>query len=278
MATAANGNAAPDAGALAKAYELGAQGRAPILGPDGGQYIALPPDWELEKIPPLEQPLTHVKHTATLYEIDAFIDYVKRFKTEATRIFAAPGHLNGGQATVKAVLDFHKDAATPGHKDHNAVFNPPYSDEWARWAALEKKGNMKQAEWAEMIEENRKDIHHPAAGALLDLIRRFKATKEQSYDSLDYQPDGSYAINWQDKTKGGAGTIPVPEQIVLGIPVYYTGTGYKVEVFMRYRLSEGHLFFHIKRDRPDIIEDAAFKEITSIIQEKTGVTVYLGRP
>ncbi len=275
--------ATPDDNALMKAFDLGAQGRQIISTPDGDSVVPLPEGWDLHKIAPLDPPLTHIKHTATLYEIDAFVDYVNRFKTEATRIFAAPGHLNSGQATIKAALDYHANHSLPGRNAHHALFNPPYSEAWARWASLEKTSNgaqryMQQSEWAEMIEENRADIREPAAGPLLDLIRRFKATKAQSYDSLDYQPDGSWSIAWEDKTKGTAGSIPVPETITLGIPVYYTGAPYALDVFMRYRLNDGKLMFHIKRDRADLIENAAFKEITSLIAEKTEVPVYLGRP
>lgn len=277
MATAANGNAAPDAGALTRAYELGSQLRAPVDMADGGKAIFTPPEWAMHKIPPLEAPLTHVKQVVTLFEMDAFVDYVNRFKTPATRIFAAPGHLHAGHAVVQAVLDYHADAATPGRNAHRAIFSPPYSEEWSRWAQLDQK-QMRQADFAEMVEEHRRDIREPDGASLLELVRRFKASKVQSYDSVSYQNDGSMAINWQDKTSGAPGVIPVPEQLVLGIPVFFKGTVYRLDVFMRYRLSEGTLIFHIKRDRPDYIEDAAFTEITSNIAAKTEITVYLGKP
>ncbi len=266
--------------ALMKAYAIGASSikQSGITLPNGALGFLVPEGFELEQVMPPDPPVSSiVRQNVVLYEIDSFIDYVNRFKVSgATRIFAAPGHLNSGQATIRAVLDYHESASKPGYNRHQAVFNPPYSDEWARWETLERKP-MKQAEWAEMIEENRKDIRDPDGASLLELIRKFKASKVQSYEAVAYQNDGSMAISWQDKTTGVPGVIPVPEQIVLGIPVFYKGSPYRVDVFMRYRLSEGVLLFNIKRDRPDIIEDAAFTEITSNIAAKTDIPIYLGK-
>lgn len=272
---AANGTVASDA-ALMKAYDLGASIAPKIDTADGGQAIIVPDGYSVERLPPLEPPLTHIKQTATLYEIDSFNDYVNRFKTPATRLFAAPGHITGRGAIVQAALDFHEKAGSPGRNHNTAAYQPPYSDEWKRWTTRATK-SMQQVEWAEFIEENRRDIRHPDAASLLDLVRRFKATKKQDYDSVAYQPDGSQMIHWTDKTQGAEGTIAVPETLTLGIPVFYRGTVYAVDVFMRYKLTEGQLFFTIKLDRADYVEDAAFTEITSRVAENTAVPVYLGK-
>jgi hypothetical protein len=275
---ATNGTNGVSAEALTRAYELGAQGRTPITGPDGGVHVALPEGWELEKIPPLEEPLTHVKQHATLLDLDSFNDYVNLFKDEkTTRIFGAPGHLNSGIPFIKAVLDYHADAKTSGRNAHVATYQPPYSAEWTRWHSINNRP-MKQVDFAEWIEENRRDIRKPDAGTLFDLVRRFKATKKQDYDSVVYQSSGSQEITWKDNTTGANGTIPVPDKLTLGIKVFFQSTVYAIDCFMRYRLSEGALTFTVKLDRADLIEDAAFTELTSTVKEKTGVSVFLGRP
>lgn len=267
-------NAAPNADALAKAFELGAM-RSPVYDtPDGGYAVLVPPGYDLETVPPLDRPLTHIHQTTTLLDMDSFNDYVVHFKTPATRIFAVPGYLNSGIAQFRAAMDFHETSDKAGYGHHNAIYQPPYSEEWKRWT---KAGVMKQAEFAEFIEENRRDIVTPDAANLLDLVRRFKATKKQDYDSLVYQPDGSTAINWVDKTTSATGVIPVPETLKLGIPVFFQGARYEINVFMRYKLTEGILAFTIKVDRPDYAEQTAFDVIKNEIANATGLRVYLGK-
>lgn len=274
--TANNGNAV-SADALTKAYELGSQGRAPISGPDGSLHVALPPEWEMKKIEPVDPPLSKVlRQATTLLDLESFNDYVNLFKGKPTRIFGAPGHLNSGIPFLKATLDYHETAASPGRNAHSATYKPPYSAEWQRWHSINNKP-MKQVDWAQWIEENRRDIRDPDGAFLLELVRRFKATKKQDYDSVVYQPNGSTEITWKDNTTGAQGAVPVPEQITLGIPVFFNHTVYAIDCFMRYYLNDGHLTFVIKLDRADLIEDAAFKEITSTVKDKTGIDVFIGR-
>ena len=65
--------------------------------------------------------------------------------------------------------------------------------------------------------------------------------------------------------------------MTLGIPVYFRGTMYAVPVFVRYRVGNGAVEFQLKLDRADVIEDAAFAELTTEIASACGIEVYLGR-
>jgi hypothetical protein len=79
----------------------------------------------------------------------------------------------------------------------------------------------------------------------------------------------------ETRKKGSSG--PLPEVMTLGIPVYFRGTAYAVPVLVRYRLGSGAVQFQLKMDRADIIEDAAFGELTARIGAATGIAPYLGR-
>lgn len=260
---------------LDKIYEKGAATAPTIERPDGGREVLLPDGYTTHTIPPLEKLLPRIRQNVALNDISSFVGYVNRYKSDATRLFAVPGHIAGDKkSSVTAILDYH----TPGHADHGAHvvrYLPRYSEQWERWT---KAAPMAQAAFAEFIEENRPDIVQPDAAFLLDIVTKFKASRKQDFNSVVYQPNGDVTIAWTEQTEnaGSKPGVAVPQQLELGIPVFFKGTVYSVPVFMRYRLAEGKLTFVIKADRPEYVEQAAFDEITKAITEATGIEIYLG--
>jgi hypothetical protein len=256
------------------ALEAGAA-RAPSHDlPDGGKLLIVPERHKPERIHPLRPAV--IKQGVVIHDRDSFSAYVNRFKTEATRIFCEPGFLAPGKAAnVVAVLDYH-GPKTPDNGAHTATYSPRYSEQWTRWhkACAEP---MKQAEFADFIEEVRGDIHDPDAARLLDIVRTFKASKKVEFDSVVYQPSGDVRLGYDERTQQTGSSGPLPEVMYLGIPVYYRGSGYKVPVFVRYRVGNGAVGFSLKIDRAEIIEETAFAELTTAIREATLIETYLGR-
>jgi hypothetical protein len=253
------------------------QGRlaAPVIDrPDGGKVILAPEGSERFDIEPRDKELLRIKQSPHVHDLESFVSYVTTFKTSDTRIFAEPGHLSvDKQPIITAALDYH-GPGKPDHLAHRITFRPRYSEPWTRW--LHAKG-MSQTEFAEFIEENRGDIRVPEAAQLLDIVRTFKASRKQDFDSVVYQPNGDVMVNYAETTQQAGKGVPVPSELQLGIPVYFRGIVYAVPVFMRYRLADGKVTFALKVDRADYIEEAAFNEITMKIGEQTGVPVHLGR-
>lgn len=241
---------------------------------DGTQVVALPDGFTAHNIAPQERPLLRIVQTPMLFDEASFIDYVNRFKSEESRIFAVPGHLSPDkQARVTAALDYH-GPSKPQRCQHVVSFAPRYSEQWVRWT---KAPPMPQAAFAEFIEENRIDIIDPDAAVLLDMVSKFRATRKQDYDSVVYQPNGDIVVAWSDKTESaGKPGVSVPDGLKLGIPVFFRDIPVKVPCFMRYRLSDGKLTFAVKVDRPEYIEQDAFDLITKRIGEQTAITPYLG--
>lgn len=246
----------------------------PIGTPDGGFVIAAPAGWNMHKTAPLEPPLPRIVQSVTLHDSDSFVAYVERYKSEATRLFAEPGFLANKAAHITAVFDYHQPA-TPDRCAHVARYQPRYSDQWKVWEAVDGK-QMRQAEFAEFIEENRADIREPLAAPLLDIVRTFKASKKVEYDSVVYQPNGDVMLSYDERTNQQGKSGLLPEIMKLGIPVYFRGYPYAVPIFVRYRVGNGGVAFQLKRDRPDLVEDDAFNGLVKVIEEKTGIEVYLG--
>lgn len=264
--------------AMKTAYDLGAALAPAIDTPNGGKAIVVPGNYKLEQIAPLELPLTRIRQSVTLFDTPSFVAYVNRFKTDNTRIFAEPGFIaDGGKAIITAVFDYHGGPATPDRLGHKAIYRPRYSDEWTVWSPVQK---LAQVAFAEFVEENRADITEPSAAQMLDLIRTFKATRKIDYDSVVYNANGDVTLGYSEKSEasGAKGTTTVmPEKVKIGIPVYFRGPKYAIEIFIRYRVNPGAVVFELKPDRVDIIENAAFTELCTDIGKEVGIDPYLGR-
>jgi uncharacterized protein YfdQ (DUF2303 family) len=243
--------------------------------PDGGKMVVIPAGYMVQRVAPLEPPLPRIAQSVTMHDAASFTAYVVRYKSAATQLFAEPGFLANGAAHVTAVLDYH-EPNRPDRCAHVATYLPRYSEQWQRWHKAAQQP-MKQAEFAEFIEEHRGDISKPSAATLLDMVRTFKASKKVDFDSVTYQANGDVMLTYDERTTQTGKSGPIPEQMELGIPVYFRGAMYAVPVFIRFRVGNGAVAFQIKLDRSDIIEDAAFTEVASKISESVGIAAYLGR-
>lgn len=261
--------------AIEKIVGLGARAPQPLALADGGQAILVPEGYRAERYSPLEAPLPRIRQAVTLHDAASFIAYVNRYKTSETRLFAEPGFLANGQAHVVGVIDYHEPSAAK-YGVHVVNYVPRYSDQWRFWSKL-CAAPLKQVAFAEVIEEARADIRDPEAAHLLDIVRTFKANKKVDFDSVVYQPGGDVRLAYSEQTQQQGSSGVLPEVMQLGIPVYFRGTVYAVPVFVRYRVGGGAVEFQLKLDRSDVIEDAAFGELTADISKHCEIEVYLGR-
>lgn len=244
--------------------------------PDGGKAIVIPGDARVHAIPPLDPQLLRIRQSVVVHDAPSLVAYVNKHKTPDTAMFAEPGFLaEGRRAIIHVALDYHGETQ-PHHVAHSVRYEPRYSDQWTRWHNACREP-MAQVDFAEFVEECRADIQEPSAAALLDVVRTFKASKKVEYDSVVYQPNGDVKLAYDERTeqKGSSGVLP--EMIKLGIPVYFRGDLYAMPVFVRYRVGGGTVKFQMKLDRPEIIEDEAFKGLVATVSEETSVAAYLGR-
>lgn len=233
---------------------------------DGGMSVIIPQGYMVHKIPPVcPPPPPVIKANCDFTELSSFVEYVNRFKTEATAIFAICGSVTSGKTSFTAVLDYH-DPKAPGRCVHTAHFSPPYATEWNRWRAA---NSFTQAALAEFIEENRRDIHDPTAAQLLEIVTRFKASKKVEFNSVTYQSNGDMVLGYTETTEGGGKSVVVPEKLKIGIPIFFKGDPYAIDVFLRYKITDGKLAFTLKLDRADYAEQAAFDTMREEIASKT---------
>lgn len=271
---------------LDRLTQIGAQHRPHVELPGGGKGVFVPPGYKIETFHPDEPILTRIHQTVTFFDLASFLDYVEDFRTPTTRIFVMPGYLSQDrQTTVTAVLDYHEETAEtddddgthrlfgyPMHCAHVAVYKPRNSTEWLRWTGA---APMSQAAFAEFIEECRRDITEPSAAMLLDIVSKFKTSKKVEFNSVVHQSNGDVVVGYAEQTDA-AGSVKMPSELKIGIPVFFRGARYEIGVFVRYVIRDQKLAFTLKLDRPDYVEQAAIDEIVSEVSKKFAMPVFCG--
>ncbi len=255
--------------------QLARSSQQPFPHPQGGIAL-MRPDGIVQHLSPIDVPLTHVKQHVSAYDAKAFIDYVNRFKMERelsddktapkTTIFANPQ-----TAALKAIIDYHD--ILPDYCHHAIEFAVPRSEQWNRWSSIDGKA-MAQIAFAEFIEENTADIVEPAAATFLDLVTGLQAKKAVSFESGVRLQDGSNQLVFAESIEAkGRGTMTIPSEFAIGVPVFLNGEAYKVKCLLRYRIHEGALTFTVKIHRRQFLEHTAFGDVCEVVAKGTELPV-----
>lgn len=266
------------------AQEIIAASNQLIRSINGMPLVLLPGGFEVTDLEHMLSAPTRKKGTTILNDAESFIEVVNDQKNDGTRLFST---INPPSFTAV----FNYTAAEPGWRDHIAQYNAPLSPEWGTWIAQDKR-QVSQVELAQYIENNLVDViaieplpesRHPGSpdgATLLEVCRTLEAKKKVDFQSSMRLADGSTEFTYNEDVQGSAkkGTLLVPEQFTIAIPVFENGEKWRVDVRLRYRLHDGgQLSMWIELIRAHKVIDAAVKELRASISQKTGLTVLNGK-
>lgn len=247
--------------------------------------VVLPEGFKAERLEYLLAAPTRKRGTTVLNDADSFIAVVLDQKGDNTRLYST---IN--PPTFTAVFNHH--AAGAGWGDHKAQYNAPISPEWGAWGDADGK-RMNQVDMARFIEANMVDIvylqpnpeqRHPGSpdgATFLEICHTLEAKKKVNFKSSVRLPDGSTQFTYDEDVSGSAvnGTMAIPEQFTIGVPVFENGEKWMVDVRFRYRIEEGgRLTMWLELVRPHKTIETAVKELREQIGTKTGLTVLNGSP
>ncbi|MES2787650.1 MAG: DUF2303 family protein [Pseudomonadota bacterium] len=249
--------------------------------------VALPPGWTLvekddEKF--FDQPRRKTARVRLL-DTDSFSDYVTRHGSEGGTTVWCQADYKGGQVNFCAILNDHgtvMDAAQ--WRDHRAVYQPVFSEEWARWTGSNKKP-FSQAEFAAFIEDNLKDItsapgtDSPTGAQMLEMAISFEANQDMKFKSAIRLQNGGVQMSFsQDDDAQTIQKMQCFDRFAIGLPVFWNGDGYLIEARLRYRVRDGKLSFWFELIRQDKTLEAATKTTIESIRSKTKVPFFFGDP
>jgi uncharacterized protein YfdQ (DUF2303 family) len=182
--------------------------------------------------------------------------------------------------TVTAVLDAHS-ITTPGWGSHRLVLQLQHTTAYKAWREASGR-EMDQETFATFLEDNRADIHTPAAAEMLEVAQSIQATSNVEFASGHRLADGQRRIGYVETNTARAGTkgeLSIPAEIVLALFVFKGAT--QADAFtarFRHRINGGQLRLQFKLDRPDDVVDAAFAGVVTEVAEQCATTVLVGAP
>lgn len=239
-------------------------------------HVAVPKGFELKDINiDLEQFLPNPRATnatSALTDVESFLAYVSRHAMTNTVVWC-DFNPQTYQLAFKAVFDEHaKDEA--GWRRHSATFAPSPSNEWTIWTERNKK-TFNQVEFSEFLERQELDIAvkegMPSSSEMMNMATNFEASSEKRLRSSLRLQDGSVRLEYiEGEDEKTVQQMKLFERFAIGIPVFWAGPGYLIEVRLKYRSSAGKVSFHYELIRPDRSHEAAAKELIEKVRQGIG--------
>ena len=243
---------------------------------DGREYLIVPPghghnEVTLPDALPLYEP-HYIKQSAVMQTADSLVDYLNRYKTGDTVLFA-----DIAENRIVGQVDYHAPAKA-GRVAHRATLQLAFSTEWAAWTAISGRLN-EQLEFARFIEENGTDVRAPTGAELLECVRDLQANRSVNFVKAVRTSSDNENFEYSEatETKSRKGGIEVPTKFQLGIPVYFGEGDVDLYAFLRWKLAEGSLKLGIQLHRAEHVRQAVFQEIVRALAERTGCPAVFGK-
>lgn len=207
--------------------------------------------------------------TITVESIDSLVDYVGRFATDETAVFAS-ANIN----SITGVLDWHQSAEPFGSlARHKVVLPLQFSDEWKAWAGINNRA-LGQKQLGEFLEEYLHNVVKPDAAQVLESVLTLSGKKSVNYKNATRLANGDVSLVWEETTEakaGQKGELKVPSELTLRIPVYAgceAETTFEIRTMFRYNIQDGSLTFQLKMLGIEKIHDLAFEAVYSSLADK----------
>lgn len=213
----------------------------------------------------------HITQAVTLQTADSLVEYVNRFKTADTVLFA-----DISRNSIQAAIDYHgpTSAALVAHSSHLTL---PFAAEWTTWVGIDKK-LMPQLEFARFLEENAADIVAPSGADLLEACRDLQAVRKVNFKKAVRTATDTENFEYSDETEARTtGGVELPTKFQLGVPVYFGGEPVTLYAFLRWSLDEGALKLGVALHRAEHVRQETFKKIVLDAAKSTERPAVFGR-
>lgn len=282
---------------------------APLYGshtlvPQRGAAMVLPRDMRMESIKALHDEWLPYperrKGTATLDQVDSFIEHVNRFKDADSVIFVKQSETD---PRFTAVLDYHRQGQpnveqAARHGQHRSVYAPKVSETWTAWKEITSKPKS-QPGLAAMLEERILDIA-PAPTAedagttallaalggrygdqatLLSVARRMQIKKNVEVTNAQILDTGEVELVYKTEiTDSTNQPLRVPNCTSVVAPVFEGDDPYRLWIRLTFRHEDGAVIWTLQRWRPDLIIKSAMDGLIAKVREQTGLPLLFGSP
>jgi uncharacterized protein YfdQ (DUF2303 family) len=217
-----------------------------------------------------------IKQTVSVLDADSFIEYYNRFGDPNSRTFAHEPTIS-----VTSILDYHGEKhGSPRWGEHQLKLTLQKSVEWNTWMGGNNK-KFSQQEFGEFLEQHAIDISRPSPARMVEVARDLETSTSCEFGSGLRMQDGQVRFKYTETTNArvgtqGGGTLDVPEDFELSIPVFIGGAAVPVKALLRFRIPEGKLTFWYTLLRPESVLRDAFITARDRIASDLGISVING--
>lgn len=236
-----------------------------LLTPSGnGAYAVkqLTPDAEIVSKPAFVSGGPQVATTTSL------IDYVNRFKSDSTVIFA-----DLDRAKIVACIDYHAAGSlSAGLRKHHAVLQLAHSKEWKTWTGVDEC-LMEQKKFTRFLEEHKLDIVSPPGAQLLEMVLDMEKGVQMRVARKMTSAGSDRGNKQSDMQIDGTELPPVWS---LAMPVYTGEPMVVVTAYARDEIDDGKIMVGFKLSKIESVIERELTRIAADISAATSVPVMLG--
>lgn len=245
----------------------------------------LPDGYRVANLEEFQEAPNRIRANHTFTSIVSLATYLKRFATDATMVT-----VNYQALSVDCVIDgdvamavdddseddvsgFTEHFVFPSHKTHFARFRARISQELQPWLDLEKKGFVSQRALSEFLEERAVDVYEPSPADIMEIVMNFDAARKVKYRSSLRLSDGRRQYEYVEENDTGRGSLVMPEQLHLHVPLFAAEPAAHVKVMLRYRIDDGSLQFKVVIHDAAALFRRAFDDVLSRLRIELGCGV-----
>jgi uncharacterized protein YfdQ (DUF2303 family) len=203
----------------------------------------------------------------------SFCSYVNKHKDADATIIVADEH----KAKIIAYLNDHTPASA-NWADFTAQFDVGFSKQWLTWFKRAYSPDdvrdraFDQAAFVDFLENNRSDIMTSGVKdekgeeiktvsflELSSLLLNLQITVDEKLTSEIDPRTGTTRFHYENQEKKGS--VVIPSEFYLALPIYKTGKIYQVKIRIRYRKSNSKIVFFYLIDQAEKLIEAAFDDI-----------------
>ena len=263
---------------LNRIVELGVSAKPQTV--DGGDpFVVIPMGMKTESLAHLAPP-KRIKQSPKFLDCSSFTDYVNKFKSGETLIFA---RVTETSAEFVAVLDYHaaKPKPSPAYCHHTASFATLETPEWKTWLQANRVA-MDQVAFATWLEDNQQLFVEPAGADLLELVKSLHGHKNARFNTALRLDNGSYSVGYEEEVvvRGVAtaksGEVELPAIIKTGIAPFQGASNYEVTARLKTRVQDRKLMLWFETIALHVIVRDSILLLTKQISDKTGIVPLLG--
>lgn len=236
---------------------------------NAAEVALVPEGYRIEDLEEFHDRPRRIRQRPQLQSMESLLEYISKHRNDNSVIF-----FDEDRMLARFVADYHDmQAGEPAWCDHTAAYQAKLDERWEAWTQHDMKP-MNQIELAMFIERRVKDFAQPTGTEMLELATTFQLKKKVTYSKGVNLANGDIEFTY-NSTDQGNGTVHVPAEFTLGVPVFKNSDFYQVQAKFRYRLKDEQVIFQYELMNLEDIKRDAVEGMLEKLRE-SGLTVYLG--